>query len=157
MAAQGIFDLCCSMWDLVPWPGIRSKLPALGAQISATEPLGKSPYYIFRVLGFLWSLLSILKGFTLHPRKSICRTWRTEDGRWPLSTVLRLNSHLPSGLPSRTNKSPRLCTSINTCKYIAFWQLGSHFSKVPKGAGRLKEPHCEHFCKANNCRLIHPF
>ena len=36
--AHGIFDLCCSMWilrcsmwDLVPWPGIEPGSPALGA------------------------------------------------------------------------------------------------------------------------------
>ena len=27
-----IFDLCCGMWDLVLWPGIKPGPPALGAQ-----------------------------------------------------------------------------------------------------------------------------
>ena len=29
VVAQKIFDLCCSMWDLVPWPGIEYEPPAL--------------------------------------------------------------------------------------------------------------------------------
>ena len=28
----GLQNLCCSMWDQVPWPGIQSRSPALGAQ-----------------------------------------------------------------------------------------------------------------------------
>ena len=27
-----VLDLSCSMWELVPWPGIKSKPPALGAE-----------------------------------------------------------------------------------------------------------------------------
>lgn len=34
----------------------------------------------------------------------------------------RSRPHLP-----QNNKSPSLCTSINICDYIAFWQLSSHF------------------------------
>ena len=26
-----VSNLCCSVWDLVPWPGIRLQLPVLGA------------------------------------------------------------------------------------------------------------------------------
>ena len=28
----GMRTLCCTMWDLVPWPGIEPRLPALGVQ-----------------------------------------------------------------------------------------------------------------------------
>ena len=35
--------LSCSMWDLVPWPGIEPGSPALGAWVLATGPPGKSP------------------------------------------------------------------------------------------------------------------
>ena len=28
--ARGIFNFCCGMWDLVPWPGTKSGPPALG-------------------------------------------------------------------------------------------------------------------------------
>ena len=27
-----VFNLCCSIWDLAPWAGIKPSLPALGAQ-----------------------------------------------------------------------------------------------------------------------------
>ena len=32
VSAGGIFDLCCGMWDLVPWPGIKPEPPALGVR-----------------------------------------------------------------------------------------------------------------------------
>ena len=32
--------LSCSMWDLVPWPGIKPRPPTLGAQSPSTEPPG---------------------------------------------------------------------------------------------------------------------
>ena len=32
IVAHGIFCLCCGMWDLVPWPGIKLRPPALRAQ-----------------------------------------------------------------------------------------------------------------------------
>ena len=31
------------MWDIVPWPGIKPRPPALGAQGLDTGPPGKSP------------------------------------------------------------------------------------------------------------------
>ena len=36
VVAHGIFNLCCCIWDLVPWPGIERK-------VLATWPPGKSP------------------------------------------------------------------------------------------------------------------
>ena len=33
--------LSCSMWDLVPWPGIEPRIPDCGLGVSATEPPGK--------------------------------------------------------------------------------------------------------------------
>ena len=39
----GIFS--CDILDLVPWPGIKPSPPALGVQILATRPPGKSPYH----------------------------------------------------------------------------------------------------------------
>ena len=32
IVTHGIFGLHCSMWDLVPWPGMEPKPPALGAR-----------------------------------------------------------------------------------------------------------------------------
>ena len=48
IAACGIFSysmrtLSCGMWNLVPWPGIEPRPPALGAWGLATGPPGKSP------------------------------------------------------------------------------------------------------------------
>ena len=54
IAACGIFScgmwtLSCGMWDLVPWPGIEPRLPALGARsLSDCIPPGKSPSSNFR-------------------------------------------------------------------------------------------------------------
>ena len=31
-AADGIFNLYCGIWDLVPCPGIQPRLPTLGVQ-----------------------------------------------------------------------------------------------------------------------------
>ena len=42
------WTLDCSMWDLVPWLGIKPRAPALGAQ-PATGPPGKSPPFHFAV------------------------------------------------------------------------------------------------------------
>ena len=39
----GVWTLSCGLWDLVPWPGMESRPPALGAQVLATGPPGKSP------------------------------------------------------------------------------------------------------------------
>ena len=40
VAAYGIFS--CGIWDLVPWPGIEPRPPALGRGVLATGPPGKS-------------------------------------------------------------------------------------------------------------------
>ena len=40
------------MWDIVPWPGIKPRTPALGARNLATGPPGKSPDCSFRSSGF---------------------------------------------------------------------------------------------------------
>ena len=53
IAACRIFDLCCSMWHLVPWPGIETRPPALGAQVLATEPPGKSQQFLTKTLSVL--------------------------------------------------------------------------------------------------------
>ena len=37
----------CSMWDLVPWPGIEPGPPALGAQVLTTGPPGSPQAAIF--------------------------------------------------------------------------------------------------------------
>ena len=49
VSALGIFSyrmraLTCIMWDLVPWPGIELRPPALEAWVLATDPPGKSLY-----------------------------------------------------------------------------------------------------------------
>ena len=47
IAAHGIFDLTCSMWDIFPRLGIEPWSPALG-EVLAPGPLGKSSNpYIF--------------------------------------------------------------------------------------------------------------
>ena len=42
VVAWRIFALHCSIWDLVFWPGIEPRPPALGVGVLATGPLGKS-------------------------------------------------------------------------------------------------------------------
>ena len=58
--------LSCSMWDLVPWPGIEPRPPALGVQslsywecrALATGPPGKSPHFGFDLYLFsLWLVI----------------------------------------------------------------------------------------------------
>ena len=45
-AAHRVFGLHCSLWDLVPWPGIEP--PCVGSTVLATETLGKSlPRFTF--------------------------------------------------------------------------------------------------------------
>ena len=39
-------DLSCSMWDLVPWPGIEPGAPYFGSRVLATGPPGKSLWYL---------------------------------------------------------------------------------------------------------------
>ena len=56
--------LSCSMWDLVPWPGIEPRPLALRAQSLATGPPGKSTLFIF-----VHPALSLLK------RKYLIKTW----------------------------------------------------------------------------------
>ena len=56
--------LSCSMWDLVPWLGIKPRALALGAQSLATGPPGKSTLLIFG-----HPALSLLK------RKYLTNTW----------------------------------------------------------------------------------
>ena len=56
--------LSCSMWDLVPWLGIKPRALALGAQSLATGPPGKAKLFIF-----VHPALSLLK------RKYLTNTW----------------------------------------------------------------------------------
>ena len=42
IAAYGIFDLRCGLWDPVPWPGIES-WPPWECRVLVTGPLGKFP------------------------------------------------------------------------------------------------------------------
>ena len=46
VTACEVFHLHCSLWDLVPWPGIEPGPPALGAWILATGRPGKPPSYV---------------------------------------------------------------------------------------------------------------
>ena len=55
-ASHGIFDLhcdwaifCCCMWDLVPWPGMEPGPPALGAEVLAMGPPGKSQSTLLKI------------------------------------------------------------------------------------------------------------
>ena len=54
IAACGI--LSCSIWDLVPWPGIQPRLPALGHGVLASGPPGKSQIgkFLSEIHGFLY-------------------------------------------------------------------------------------------------------
>ena len=47
VAARGVFGLCWSIWDLVPWPGIRSRLPAWRAQSLSHWPSREVPPITF--------------------------------------------------------------------------------------------------------------
>ena len=58
VAECGIFS--CSMWDLLPWLGIKPRLLVLGVQSLATGPPGKSPHTIF-----------FLEGRVVFPRRKI--------------------------------------------------------------------------------------
>ena len=53
VAAHGIFScgiqtLGCGMWDLVPWPGIEPRLPALGVQSLSHWTATKVPNFKFQ-------------------------------------------------------------------------------------------------------------
>ena len=39
----GMWTLSCCTWDLVPWPGIKPRPPALGAWSLSHRPPGRSP------------------------------------------------------------------------------------------------------------------
>ena len=41
--------LSCSMWDLVPWPGIEPRTPALGAQSLSHWTTREVPYRVFLI------------------------------------------------------------------------------------------------------------
>ena len=46
-----MYDLCCSMWDLVPWPGIEPGPPALEARILShwtTREVPKFGFFFFK-------------------------------------------------------------------------------------------------------------
>ena len=52
-------ELSCSMWNLVPWPGIEPRPPALGAQsLGPTGPPGKSLIYGFNKKNWMAQLHS---------------------------------------------------------------------------------------------------
>ena len=48
VVAHWIFDLYCGIWDLVPWPGIEPKLPALGVQSLSHWTTRETPLPILR-------------------------------------------------------------------------------------------------------------
>ena len=50
VAAHGIFHLHCSVWGLVPWPGIEPGLPALGAQCLSPGTTREVPHHPHSIL-----------------------------------------------------------------------------------------------------------
>ena len=68
--------LSCGIWDLVLWPRIEPRLPALGAQVLATGPPG-SPhpwlylkfFFALIILKISWlSLVITVMGWSMFPR-----------------------------------------------------------------------------------------
>ena len=59
---HGIFNLHCDMWDLVPWPGVEPRSPALGALSLSHWPPGESPVslmFIFYLISPYWPFSSL--------------------------------------------------------------------------------------------------
>ena len=73
VAAPG---LSCSMWDLVPWPGIETGPLALGEQglshRTTREVLSSLFWFFFNILYFIWSPLLPPRGLWVHlPHRTI--------------------------------------------------------------------------------------
>ena len=88
VAAPGI--LSCGMWDLVPWPGIEPRLPALEALSLNHWTTREVPSLEFRVL-----LLLLLSRFS---RVQLCATPYTAAHQAPPSLGFSGQEHW-SGLP----------------------------------------------------------
>ena len=82
MAGYGIFS--CGIWDLVPWPGIQTGAPALGAQSLSPGPPGKSPESNFN------ETVSMVE-----VGKCLESAWRMAPGRYPWATTLGFQIFFP--------------------------------------------------------------
>ena len=68
LAALGLGYLGCSMWDLVPWPGIEPRLPALGAQ-------SLSRWTIMEILIQVFTLIYVFISCEYIPRSRTARLY----------------------------------------------------------------------------------
>ena len=62
----GMRPLCCGMWNLVPWPGIKSRPPALGAQSLSQWTTRKVPIPVPYYLLFHYSCFFLYNCFFFH-------------------------------------------------------------------------------------------
>ena len=127
-------SLSCSMWDLVPWPGIKPEPPALGAGSLSPRTAREVPWWRFSemiicpLLGWqdfinplqfgshylALSGLSVLRYHNLHMYISpgifipaICSVWLTSVSPWPYQLL-----HV--GTKSHFIVSPAASTELDT-------------------------------------------
>ena len=62
----GMRAFSCSMWDLVPWPGIEPRPPALGAQSLNRWTTRKSLVLLFEHLLYSFSICVVVWYICLH-------------------------------------------------------------------------------------------
>ena len=89
--------LSCSVWDLVPWPGIEPRSPALGAQSVSQWTTREVP--LFRTanihLDLLKCFVSLLQLPIYSLNKTICsfESWNLLIAAWSMSAI-------PTSVPS---------------------------------------------------------
>ena len=123
MAALGLGYLSCSMWDLVPWPGIEPRLPALGAQ-------SLSRWTITEILVQVFTLIYVFISREYIPRSGTARLY--------INSLFNLLKNCQTIFQSSytISYSHKQCTRVptfsisfaNTCYYLFDC---SHLSELP--------------------------
>ena len=90
----GILGLSCSMWDLVPWPGIEPRPLRWEQGVLATGPRGKSPKFL--IFKLRWNPRGMKSAIL---RVQACGMEYTRNGVQPLP--------LPRPKPGRAVSTPR--------------------------------------------------
>ena len=68
IVAHKVFNLCCSRWDLVPWPGIEAQPLYWECRVLATGPPGNSLANFFNVIKYTERTIYHLNHFKIQWR-----------------------------------------------------------------------------------------